>query len=545
LRFPLACPAHFFAGGFALVKGVKTPLKYGMFRTARTGLREERPLRQYLPALASGIALVFSFPPFDLFPLAFLALVPFLVSLWPMTPGRAFKAGLFMGIPYFFGTQYWIYHSVHYYGGMPLVPSLAVVLLLSLYQSLYTGLFGLIFSLKMKKTALPALLLAPVLWVVLELLRSYAFTGFPWSSIGYSQYRFLPFVQFADITGLYGVSFMVVAVNGAVANLFLTRRRQQDKPLFHLAPTIIGQATLALALLAVFLYGHYRLNEVRPGHEFRAAVVQGNIRQDLKWDPSYMRNVMSIYEDLTASLSPLKPSFIVWPETALPFYFGTDAALTEELVGFQRSLDAYLLFGAITVKDENTLLNSAIMLDKSGNVSYTYDKIHMVPFGEYIPLKSVLFFLDKLVVGIGDYASGEEYTKAETPFGRYGTLICFEIIFPGQVRKFYKDGGDFIVNITNDAWFGETAGPYQHFSMAVFRAVENRKPVIRAANTGISGFIDSSGRIRGKTPLFRRLALMEDIRTDSTRTFYSRYGDLFAYLCIIVTVLLLVNAGRR
>lgn len=516
-----------------------------MFRTGRTRLKEEHSLSQYLPAMASGVALIFCFPPFDLFPLAFLALVPFLVSLWPMPPGRAFKAGLLMGVPYFFGTQYWIYHSVHYYGGMALIPSFAVVLLLALYQSLYTGLFGLVFSWKIKKTALPALLLAPVLWVVLELLRSYAFSGFPWSSIGYSQYRFLPFIQFADITGVYGVSFLVVAVNGAVANLFLTRRRQQDKPLFHLAPSIIGQAALVLSLLAVFLYGHYRLHEVRAGHEFKAAVVQGNIRQDLKWDPAFSRNVMDIYEGLTASLAPLGPSFIVWPETALPFHFGSDAAMTEELVRFQRTLDADLLFGSITAKGGNTFANSAIMLDKSGNVSYTYDKIHMVPFGEYIPLKSVLFFLDKLVVGIGDYAPGEEYIKAKTPFGDFGTLICFEVIFPGLVRKFYKDGGDFMVTITNDAWFGHTAGPYQHFSMAVLRAVENRKPVIRAANTGISGFIDSNGRILARTPLFRRMTLTQDIRTDGTRTFYSKYGDLFAYLCIIITVLLLVNVGRR
>lgn len=516
-----------------------------MFQTVRTRLMEELPLGEYFPALLSGVALIFCFPIFDFYPLAFLALVPFLVSLWPMPPVRAFKAGLVLGIPYFFGTQYWIYHSVHYYGGMPLLLSLAVVLLLALYQSLYTGLFGMLFSIKIKKTALPALLLAPLLWVVLELLRSYAFTGFPWSSIGYTQHKFLPFIQFADITGVYGVSFLVVAVNGAVANLFITRRKQQDKPLFHLAPTIIGQVMLVLCLLAVFLYGHHRLNEKRPGQTVRVSVMQGNIRQDVKWNPAYKREVMDIYEDLTASVSSLEPSFIVWPETALPFYFGRERDLTEELVRFQSSLGTYMLFGAITVKDERNLANSAIMLDKSGKISYVYDKIHLVPFGEYVPLKSVFFFLDKLVVGIGDYVSGKEYIKAETPFGKYGTLVCFEIIFPGLVRKFYKDGGDFIVTITNDAWFGMTAGPYQHFSMAVLRAVENRKPVIRAANTGISGFIDSSGRVLARTQLFRRLALTEDIRTDGTRTFYSRYGDLFAYLCIVVTVLLFVNIGRR
>ena len=139
------------------------------------------------------------------------------------------------------------------------------------------------------------------------------------------------------------------------------------------------------------------------------------------------------------------------------------------------------------------------MLDDTGKVAYLYDKIHMVPFGEYVPLQKLLFFINKLVAGIGDYTAGESYVRAITPFGDFATLICYEIIFPGLVRKFYSNGGDFMVNITNDAWFGRTTGPYQHFSIAVFRAVENRKPVIRAANTGISGFIDSSGRIIAET----------------------------------------------
>ncbi|MEW6571929.1 MAG: apolipoprotein N-acyltransferase, partial [Nitrospirota bacterium] len=152
---------------------------------------------------------------------------------------------------------------------------------------------------------------------------------------------------------------------------------------------------------------------------------------------------------------------------------------------------------------------------------------------------------NKLVVGIGDYISGDRYLRAKTPFGESATLICYEVIFPGLVRKFYSGGGDFIVNITNDAWFGRTPGPYQHFSMAVFRAVENRKPLIRAANTGISGFIDSSGRIKGKTGLFQRVVLTEDIKTDATLSFYSKYGDLFSYVWIIFSVLLLTNLTSR
>lgn len=495
----------------------------------------------HLPALLSGTLLIFCFPRFDIYSLAFVALVPFLVSLWGKSPGQAFRAGLLLGIPYFFGTQYWIYHSINHYGGVSLIPSLAIVFLLSLYLSLYIGLFGLLFSLKIRTSALPALFLAPVLWVVLEFLRSYALTGFPWSSIGYSQYRFLHFIQFADITGVYGVSFLVLAVNGALADLFIAKRRRQEMPLFHLAPTFTGCGLLLLGMIAVFVYGHYRLNETRPGQTFRASIIQGNIGQDLKWNPMYQRNVMDTYKTMTVSASTQRPRLIVWPETAVPFYFERDVSLTEELFAFQKKLDACLLLGVITVKDENRLANSAVLMDKTGTTRYVYDKIHLVPFGEYVPLKRILFFVNRLTQGIGEYVSGDSYTRAVTPFGEFGTLICYEIIFPGLVRKFYKDGGDYIVTITNDAWFGNTAGPYQHFSMAVLRAVENRKPLIRAANTGVSGFMDSNGRVIEASPLFKPCVLTADILADRTRSFYSRFGDLFLYLCMIVTVLLFVD----
>jgi apolipoprotein N-acyltransferase len=516
-----------------------------MFNRGLLSVSERPALGGYVPAVISGAALVLCFPIFDLYPIAFVALVPFLVSLVDMRPVKAFKAGLFLGIPYFFGNQYWIYHSIHYFGGMALVPSLAVVLLLALYESLYTALFGMFFSMKIKSTPLPALLLAPVLWVVLEFVRSYAFTGFPWSSIGYSQYRFLHLIQFADITGVYGVSFLVVAVNGAVAEYFIAKRRLRKMPLFNFTHTITGLVLLVAAIVAVSAYGYYRLNESRPGHRVEVSVVQGNIRQDQKWNPAYESYVMDTYDKLTASAMAKGPAMVVWPESAVPFYFGADKPLTDQLVSFQKDLGAYLLFGAVTVKGKGLLANSAILLDPSGTVAYHYDKIHLVPFGEYVPLKRVLFFLDKVVTGIGDYAPGRKYIKAETPFGKFATLVCYEITFPGLVRKFYKDGGDFMVTITNDAWFGDTAGPYQHFSMAVLRAVENRKPVVRAANTGISGFIDSNGKILSSTPLSVRVVLTGDILTDGTRSFYSRYGDLFAYLCIIVTVLLCVNLKRR
>jgi apolipoprotein N-acyltransferase len=503
----------------------------------------------YGPAFISGLLLVLCFPTVDLFPVAWVALVPFLISLYDKGSKQAFRAGMVLGVPYFFGTLYWIYHSINHYGGVSLIGSVAIVVLLCLYLSLYTAVFALLFSATIRRTKLPALLLAPVFWVVLEFLRSYIFTGFPWSSIGYSQYKFLGIIQIADITGIYGVSFLVVAVNGALADIFLLKKRTRDMPLFPLSYTIMGFAVLAFFVIFAVVYGQIRLRQERPGREFRASVVQGNIEQEQKWDPSYQDEVLGIYKNLSLEASSSSPSLIVWPETAVPFFFGSEKSYTEDLIDFERRLDSYLLFGSVLVKgktDHRYLLsNSAVLLDKTGRVSCVYDKIHMVPFGEYVPLHKILFFINKLVVGIGDYTPGDRYIRAVTPFGEFATLICYEIAFPGLVRKFYANGGDFMVTITNDAWFGRTTGPYQHFSLAVFRAVENRKPVIRAANTGVSGFIDSNGRIISTTGIFQRLVLTENVRVDTTRSFYSKYGDLFTYVWIIFSVVLLTNVFSR
>jgi apolipoprotein N-acyltransferase len=500
----------------------------------------------YFFPLLSGALLFLSFPEKDFYLLAWIALAPLLIALYGAKKKEAFIAGLLTGIVYFFGTAYWIYHSLYRYGSIPLIPSILIVFLLCLYLSLYPALFSFIYSALIKKTTLPVLFIAPVLWTTLEFLRSYALTGFPWSSLGYSQYNFLHFIQIADVTGIYGISFLLVAFNGAIADLFLLKKKKMKQPLYSFLPTVTGFALLFIVLIATFSYGFYRLHQNRQGHNLRIGIVQGNIEQDKKWDIAYQQAVIDVYKELSAAASQHKPDMIVWPETSVPFVFGRDRTLTENLVSFQRQIDSYLLFGSILLKDNQKSLysNGAVLLDKDGKVSYIYDKIHLVPFGEYVPLRNILFFVDKLTYGIGDYVPGDGYIKAVTPFGSFGTLICYEIIFPGLVRKFYIRGGDFIVTITNDAWFGDTSGPYQHFDMAVFRAIENRKPVVRAANSGISGFIDSNGRILDKTQLFKRGVLFKEIKTDRTMTVYTKYGDLFSYLCIILFMLLIIKIRK-
>jgi len=499
----------------------------------------------YLPAVISGVLLILAFPVFDLYLLAWVAFVPLLLSLWKKTPGEAFRAGFVFGVIYFFGTLYWIYYSVNFYGGLSLFKSLALVLLLCCYLSIYPAIFAYFFSSFIKKTKMPAILIGPVLWVVLEFVRAYLFTGFPWSSIGYSQYKFLSIIQIADLTGVYGISFLVLAFNCAIVDSLLITSRIRKMPLFPLSYTVAGFVLLFSFMAFSVGYGLWRLNESRPGATVRISIVQGNIEQDQKWDPAFQKYVMDTYSGLSVEAAETSPDLIVWPETAVPFYFGYDKDHTRDLIEFQKNLNAYLLFGSILEKEssqgENLLTNSVILLDKEGKKVYQYDKIHMVPFGEYVPLKRILFFLDKLVAGIGDYAPGNRHISATTEFGSFAPVICYEIIFPGLVRKFYSKGGDFLVTVTNDAWFGKTAGPHQHFSMAVFRAIENRKPVVRSANTGISGVIDSNGRILAKTGLFQRLVVSENIKTDNSLTAYSRYGDLFMYFCILIFAVLLIN----
>lgn len=509
--------------------------------------------KKYISFIFSGFLLFLSFPDIDFYFLAWFALAPILISLYDKDSRFAVKAGLLLGIFYFFGTTYWIYHAIYVYGSMSFMLSIILVFLLSLYLSLYTATFCLLYSIAIKKTNLPALLVAPCLWTSLEFIRSYALTGFPWSSLGYSQYKFLPLIQIADITGIYGISFLIVAFNGAIADIFIIKLKKTERPLYSSLASLGGFVCLFLIFIFTFSYGFFRLYQDRNGSNIKAAIIQGNIEQDKKWDISYQKSVLHAYKELTAQAVSSSPDIIIWPETALPFSFQNDLELTEDLISFQKELHSYMLFGSILAKEveENIgsktkrLSNSAVLLDRNGNVSYIYDKIHLVPFGEYVPLRKILFFIDKLVYGVGDYYPGDTYIKAVTPFGSFATLICYEIIFPGMVRKFFMRDGDFIVTITNDAWFGNTHGPYQHFSMAVFRAIENRKPVMRAANSGISGFIDSNGNIVAKTKLFERTYLVREIKKDATRTLYTRYGDIFSYFCIVISVTLFISFYKK
>jgi len=278
------------------------------------------------------------------------------------------------------------------------------------------------------------------------------------------------------------------------------------------------------------------------------AVTQGNIDQSIKWDESFQKQTLKIYERLSLRVAQERPDLIIWPETATPFFFQDAKEYQPLVLNIPRETGAYLLFGSpsYTVKGQKVShYNSTYLISPGGEIVGKYDKIHLVPFGEYVPLKDLLFFMGSLGEGIGDFKSGKEATLLSLPQARFGVVICFEIIFPDLCRQFVRRGADFLVTLTNDAWFRRTSAPYQHMAIATFRAVENRVFIARAANTGISGFIDPKGKIMNHGGIFTEDALNGTIRRMNEKTFYTLYGDVFAWVCVATTVFALGAAILR
>lgn len=500
-------------------------------------------------AALSGLMLTLAFPTFDLWVLAWVALVPLLWILRDARPKEAFALGWTAGLVHYVTVLFWIMNTMTRYGKLSYLSSFAVLVLLAAYLAIYVALFALAVVVLPRGDRALRWLVTPAAWVVVELARAHALSGFPWANLGYSQYSVLPVIQIADITGVYGVAFAVVLVNATVLefleNITLASRigpvRQEPA---------VGNLRLflctGLALALIVGYGAWSL--ARPERtvppeagELRFALLQGNIPQDAKWDKKFQRETVNLYKVLASEVSKRpgpRPKLIVWPETAAPFYFEHDGPLLEQLQQVARKTKAYHLVGAPAfekVNDKIASYNRAYLLDPNGRTVGHYDKMHLVPFGEYVPFSSLLFFVGQMAEGIGAFYAGDEHTIFEIPQGRFGTLICFEVIFPRLVRKFVKGGAQFLVNITNDAWFGRSSASYQHLSMTVFRAVENRVPLIRAANTGITAVVDPFGRINKATDIFVRTYVTGAIPVvKEPGGIYTAVGDVFAYLCLVV-----------
>ncbi|OGP23822.1 MAG: apolipoprotein N-acyltransferase [Deltaproteobacteria bacterium GWC2_56_8] len=506
-------------------------------------------IKRIILAIVSGALLALAFPPFDMGFIAWFGYVPFLYALDDKDGGRlkGLITGFVFGLSFFLGTVYWVIHSMYYYGGVPYTTSALVMLLLVVYLSVYPAVFGLVFSLTARQDKVLRLIALPALWVALEYGRGYIFTGLPWVLTGYTQASYIPVVQIADTTGVWGVSFLILIVNVAVFyNIEYLLKKTRSLP--------FKESAIALALLvSVVSYGVMRVrqvdNEVRLWNTMRVGIAQGSIDQSLKWDPFYQRATLDIYRALSLSAGKMGASLIVWPEAAIPFYFEPDKVRDGLIGDITRETGSFILTGSPSYSynpttDRIDYFNSAFLLSPKGESIGKYDKVHLVPFGEYVPLKKFLPFVKKLTAGIGDFSVGPGPVPIDFEGGSIGTLVCFESIFPELSAGSVRNGATLLVNITNDAWFGTTSAPYQHFQMSIFRAVENKVFVLRSANTGISGVIDPVGRVRQKTGLFKRDIIVDTIGLKrSLPTFYTERGDVFAFGCLGMAALFIISAA--
>lgn len=509
-------------------------------------LEKYREKRAPLLAIFSGLLLALSFPSPGLSILAWGAIVPLLAAVRDQSPKITFKLGLLAGFIAYAGIFYWLNIVMTTYGKLPLVVSIFLTLVMAAYLALYVAAavalarFG-------EDRGIPLPLGLPVSWVALEFLRAFFLTGFPWATFGYTQYRTLPLIQIADMTGVYGLSFLLVLTNVV---------------LFRMALGITGRSgiryPLALCALLVAIiggcigYGFVGLNAPESGPKVRVALAQGNIPQDIKWNPAFQEETVAIYERLSRKSAGGGFDLVVWPESSLPFFFEREKLYSARVSNLAKELGSSLIVSSPALEKgvmKDRLYNSAFLIDADGTTLGRADKVHLVPFGEYVPMARLLPFVSKMVEGIGDFSPGEKITPLSARFGKLGMLVCFEGIFPEISREYVRKGATMLVNITNDAWFGRSSAPYQHLSMTVFRAVENRVPLVRSANTGISAIIDSRGHIIRMSGLFHEALITGEVRAGNQLTFYTRYGDLFAWGCVFLVLaggmVMILPVGKR
>ena len=493
--------------------------------------------RDILLAVLSGIMLTAAFPPGRLSFLAWFALVPLLKSLDNKSPSPAFRLGLITGMAHYLTLLYWIVVVLGHYGNLNIVFSFVPLILLCLYLALYPGLFSSLTT-YLGGSRLDLILMAGF-WVGLEYIRSRLLTGFPWCLLGYSQYEHLYVIQIADIFGVYGLSFLIIFSNGLIYwLLFMHHERRSSLLKWHILIAVLMAGS-------TFAYAHYRLSGERSvkqsGQNVNSVIVQGNIDQSVKWDPAYQEKTLAAYLRLTRAARDFVPGLIVWPETALPFFFQDNVKFSPRVLSLAMESGTPLIFGSPAYKRVSGMTryyNRAYLLTPDDQPIKYYDKVHLVPFGEYVPLGKLLSFVKRLVPAAGDFYVGDKIAPLQHGELSAGILICFEVIFPELARAHARKGANILVNLTNDAWFGMTSAPYQHLSMSVFRSVENRLSTIRAANTGFSAFISPQGEILAQSDLFTEEFLKGSVDiSGSAMTFYARYGDLFALSLLVISLI--------
>ena len=518
-------------------------------------------------AAASGVLLALSFPKFGHPSLAWVGLAPLLVALSPPTRlsrrdrslRRALLLGLVTGIIYFTGTLYWITRVMAVYGGL----QQAVAVLVNAALIAYLALFPAVFAIVMRRLVLAygsrALAAAPAVWVATELGRTHIFTGFPWVLLGYSQTTVLPVAQFASIFGVYGVSMLVASVSAALAMVMVAGGpegplRKGGRPIR--AGTVVRFAPIVIVLVVlagIAAWGARRASAAawtREGEAIRVGLIQGNIDQADKQNASRANAIFQGYISKTREALQRGAEFVIWPESSTPFLFEEDADASSQIRMLARQAQVPILVGSDQVERGRgasvKYYNSAFLVRADGTSGAAYRKMHLVPFGEYVPLKRLLFFAAPLVEAVSDFSAGEDAVLLPVGNHMVSTAICYEVVYPDLVRQFVVGGSEMLTTITNDAWFGATSAPYQHFEQASMRAIEEGRYLVRSANTGVSGIVDPYGRVLERTDIFQAAVLVGEARFLRTSTYYSRHGDVIAYASTVVTALLLLIAvGSR
>jgi apolipoprotein N-acyltransferase len=495
--------------------------------------------------------LALSFPKFGHPAFGWIALAPLLVALLPRRGHsliRAFGLGVATGLVYFAGTLYWITRVMAVYGGLSGWVAVLVNALLVAYLALFPGLFAVVMRRLLVVYGARALMAAPLVWVATELGRRYLFGGFPWVLLGYSQATTLPVAQLASLFGVYGVSALLASVSAAAAYCAATSSTRDR-----------GRAAGAVALLlvAVAVWGGRRAARAewtRAGEPLQVGLVQGNVDVSEKVESGRGASILQNYLRMTRQAIGAGAELVVWPESSTPFAFDEDPDSAAQVRTLARQARVPILLGSDefewrTVDNRRVVdksFNSAFLVRADGLTGGVYRKIHLVPFGEYVPLKRLLFFAAPLVEAVGSgFDAGEDATLLPVGGHRISVAICYEIVYPDLVRQFVRGGSELLTTITNDAWFGATSAPSQHFAQASMRAIEEGRYLIRSANTGISGIVDPYGRIVAQTEIFRPAVVVGSVRFLQQSTIYARVGDVFPYGSAVITFTMLVFAGRR
>ncbi len=542
------------------------------------------PLRLWLLIILSAILQTLPFPlagPVPLWRTAFcwIALLPFLAALiadnklaHPLTLRQAGALGYLCGFLWYLGNCYWIYQTMYIYGGLDKSIAVGILILFCLYLGLYHALFGVLFvALRRSPLAMRgALLLSPCLWVAVELARA-RITGFPWDLLGYTQVDNPLLTRLAPITGVYGISFLIALVNALWLVRVRVRERRYTRQLLTLAGVVIiltylfllrrieRPTHIATNQIAILLQENLSVGaEARGPHETPEQLVDAFTALSLHPPadrclgipelPS-TRCIHFVADSSALTHLSLPSDLIAWPES--PAGFRTDdPAFMDHLATLARTAHIPLVIGSLGVVPDPTaarglrIYDSAALIAPDGANAGRYDKIHLVPWGEYIPFKNFFFFASKLTAGVGDMDRGTDRTVFRTAGRAYGIFICYESIFGDEVRQFVNKGAEVLVNISDDGWYGDTSAAWQHLNMVRMRAIENHRWILRSTNTGVTAAIDPYGRVTASAPRHIRTALRAGFNLERDTTVYTRHGDLFAYACALITALALLFAAR-